>query len=149
MSCKRARRYTLSDLPFLLSFARHSLVILCSSQWWHQCSQESLPVELVISYKPTQGFGEGDLGATSVPEWAKMIVQAVKWLWEIVNELDDEERRRFLKFFTGSDRAPIGGLGNLRSASSQLTAWPALDKTEPGWTMPHRQQPLHQMMKSG
>ena len=44
-------------------------------------------------------------------------VQAVKWLWEIVNELDDEEPRRFLKFFTGSDRAPIGGLGNLRWGS--------------------------------
>ena len=43
-----------------------------------------------------------------------MLAQSVKWLWEIVNELDDEERRRFLKFFTGSDRAPIGGLGNLR-----------------------------------
>ena len=43
----------------------------------------------------------------------------MKWLWEIVNELDDEERRRFLKFFTGSDRAPIGGLGNLRSAPNQ------------------------------
>ncbi|EIE25572.1 HECT-domain-containing protein [Coccomyxa subellipsoidea C-169] len=40
--------------------------------------------------------------------------RAVKWLWEIVGELDDEEKRRFLKFFTGSDRAPIGGLGNLR-----------------------------------
>lgn len=25
-----------------------------------------------------------------------------------------EEKRHFLKFFTGSDRAPIGGLGNLR-----------------------------------
>lgn len=52
-------------------------------------------------------------------------MQAVIWLWEIVNELDDEERRRFLKFFTGSDRAPIGGLGNLRSAfatSEQITA---------------------------
>ena len=51
-----------------------------------------------------------------------MGVQAVKWLWEIVNELDDEERRRFLKFFTGSDRAPIGGLGNLRSGSNYFGA---------------------------
>ena len=42
--------------------------------------------------------------------------QAVKWLWETVGEFDDEERRRFLKFFTGSDRAPIGGLSNLRWA---------------------------------
>ena len=40
--------------------------------------------------------------------------QAVKWLWDIVSEFDDNERRHFLKFFTGSDRAPIGGLGNLR-----------------------------------
>ena len=40
--------------------------------------------------------------------------QAVQWLWAIVQELDGEEARRFLKFFTGSDRAPIGGLGNLR-----------------------------------
>lgn len=42
------------------------------------------------------------------------MLQAVKWLWEIVQEMDDEEQRRFLKFFTGSDRSPIGGLGNLR-----------------------------------
>lgn len=41
--------------------------------------------------------------------------RVVKWLWEVVREvMDDEEKRRFLKFFTGSDRAPIGGLGNLR-----------------------------------
>jgi hypothetical protein len=44
----------------------------------------------------------------------------VKWLWEVVGEFDDEERRRFLKFFTGSDRAPIGGLGNLRCARTRL-----------------------------
>eukprot|EP00884_Botryococcus_braunii_P023346 jgi/Botrbrau1/9696/Bobra.0201s0026.1 len=40
--------------------------------------------------------------------------QPVMWLWSIVNELTGEEQRRFLKFFTGSDRAPIGGLANLR-----------------------------------
>lgn len=44
-----------------------------------------------------------------------LFMQVVKWLWEVVREvMDDEEKRRFLKFFTGSDRAPIGGLGNLR-----------------------------------
>ena len=40
--------------------------------------------------------------------------QVVKWLWDIVRELHPDDQRRFLKFFTGSDRAPIGGLGNLR-----------------------------------
>ena len=43
------------------------------------------------------------------------VVQVVKWLWEVVHEaMDDAEKRRVLKFFTGRDRAPIGGLGNLR-----------------------------------
>ena len=41
-------------------------------------------------------------------------LQVVKWLWDIVRELHPDDQRRFLKFFTGSDRAPIGGLGNLR-----------------------------------
>ena len=40
--------------------------------------------------------------------------QVVKWLWDIVRELHADDQRRFLKFFTGSDRAPIGGLSNLR-----------------------------------
>ena len=41
--------------------------------------------------------------------------QAVVWLWEVVGELAPDEARRFLKFFTGSDRSPIGGLGALRA----------------------------------
>jgi hypothetical protein len=41
--------------------------------------------------------------------------RVVQWLWEVVTQdLDPDERRLFLKFFTGSDRSPIGGLGNLR-----------------------------------
>lgn len=42
------------------------------------------------------------------------VVQVVQWLWQVITEFDGEERKLFLKFFTGSDRAPIGGLGNLR-----------------------------------
>lgn len=39
----------------------------------------------------------------------------VQWLWAAVkHELSLEEKKKFLKFFTGSDRAPIGGLGTLR-----------------------------------
>lgn len=40
--------------------------------------------------------------------------RVVQWLWQVVNEFDAEDKKLFLKFFTGSDRAPIGGLGNLR-----------------------------------
>ena len=38
----------------------------------------------------------------------------VQWLWQVITEFQHEERKLFLKFFTGSDRAPIGGLSNLR-----------------------------------
>ena len=41
--------------------------------------------------------------------------RVVQWLWQVIGELDGEERKLLLKFFTGSDRAPIGGLGNLRA----------------------------------
>lgn len=38
-----------------------------------------------------------------------------KWLWEVVHEdFDDEQRRKFLAFVTGSDRAPINGLGTVK-----------------------------------
>lgn len=40
--------------------------------------------------------------------------QVVAWLWETVAALEPEEQRKFLKFVSGSDRAPIGGLANLR-----------------------------------
>jgi ubiquitin-protein ligase E3 A len=40
--------------------------------------------------------------------------RVVQWLWQVVAELGGEEKKLFLKFFTGSDRAPIGGLANLR-----------------------------------
>lgn len=40
--------------------------------------------------------------------------RVVQWLWQVVAGLTAEEKKMFLKFFTGTDRAPIGGLANLR-----------------------------------
>jgi ubiquitin-protein ligase E3 A len=40
--------------------------------------------------------------------------QIVKWLFEVLDDFDLEERKKFLKFFSGSDRAPVGGLGSLK-----------------------------------
>lgn len=39
--------------------------------------------------------------------------QAVKWFWEIVGGMSLEQKRQFLSFTTGSDRAPVGGLASL------------------------------------
>ena len=41
----------------------------------------------------------------------------MKWFWEIVlDEWDDEMRRKLLTFSTGSDRVPINGLKYLKFA---------------------------------
>lgn len=39
--------------------------------------------------------------------------QNVKWFWEVIHELDEDLKRKFLKFTTGSDRSPLRGLGEL------------------------------------
>lgn len=39
----------------------------------------------------------------------------MKWFWEIVlDEWDDEKRRKLLTFTTGSDRAPVNGLKSMK-----------------------------------
>jgi ubiquitin-protein ligase E3 A len=40
--------------------------------------------------------------------------RVVRWLWQVIGRLNNDEKKSFLKFVTGSDRAPIGGLANLR-----------------------------------
>jgi len=39
--------------------------------------------------------------------------QFVKWFFEVLNEMSEEQQRVFLSFATGSDRSPVGGLGKL------------------------------------
>ena len=40
--------------------------------------------------------------------------RAIKWFWEIFDEMPDQEKVKFLKFSTGTDRAPLGGLGSIK-----------------------------------
>lgn len=37
----------------------------------------------------------------------------VRWFWEVLHGLSLEQKRTFLQFTTGSDRAPVGGLAKL------------------------------------
>lgn len=37
----------------------------------------------------------------------------IKWFWEIVHALPQEEKKKFLMFTTGSDRSPLRGLSQL------------------------------------
>lgn len=41
----------------------------------------------------------------------------IKWFWEIIlEEWDDDKRRRILLFSTGTDRAPVNGLSKMKFA---------------------------------
>lgn len=37
----------------------------------------------------------------------------IKWFWEILLEMDEEQKKKFLTFCTGCHRAPILGLSTL------------------------------------
>lgn len=37
----------------------------------------------------------------------------ILWFWEILHELPDENKKKFLLFTTGSDRSPLRGLSQL------------------------------------
>ena len=39
--------------------------------------------------------------------------ETIKYFWEIVLKFNEEEKKKFLSFVTGCDRAPIDGLGSL------------------------------------
>uniref|UniRef100_A0A7N5ZUP4 Ubiquitin-protein ligase E3A n=1 Tax=Anabas testudineus TaxID=64144 RepID=A0A7N5ZUP4_ANATE len=40
--------------------------------------------------------------------------QIIKDFWETIHSFGDEQKRLFLQFTTGTDRAPVGGLGKLK-----------------------------------
>lgn len=40
--------------------------------------------------------------------------QTVKDFWTVVHDMSDEDKRKLLQFTTGTDRAPVGGLSQLR-----------------------------------
>jgi hypothetical protein len=37
----------------------------------------------------------------------------VRWFWEVLQAFSLDQKRAFLRFTTGSDRAPVGGLAKL------------------------------------
>ncbi|CBY15525.1 unnamed protein product [Oikopleura dioica] len=40
---------------------------------------------------------------------------SIKLFWSVFNEMDDAEKRKFLEFYTGSDKVPVGGLARLKT----------------------------------
>lgn len=45
--------------------------------------------------------------------------RAVRWFWNVVHSLSVDDKRRFLRFVTGTDRVPIRGLRDVRLVISR------------------------------
>lgn len=71
-------------------------------------------LELLISGYHHLDFHELQT-STSYVGWSSSTgdVECIKWFWEVVNEMDSNQKQRLLKFFSGSSRAPIEGLSKL------------------------------------
>ena len=66
----------------------------------------------LICGSPVLDFKE--LESTTVYDGYEKDSLVIKYFWEIVHEMSDEEKKQLLVFTTGSDRVPIGGLSKLQ-----------------------------------
>ena len=69
-------------------------------------------LELLVLGSQTLDFNELEKVTRFVDGYTKDH-KIAKWLWEILHEFDHEQKKRFLAFTTGSDRAPVQGLGSM------------------------------------
>lgn len=71
------------------------------------------PEELEELVCGSQELNFEELKETSFYEGYTEESPIIVWFWEILLDLSHENKIKFLQFSTGSDRSPIGGLGNL------------------------------------
>ena len=71
------------------------------------------PQELELIICGTQNLNFKELqNAVRYEDYEKNSI-TIQYLWEILLEFSEEEKKKFLSFVTGCDRAPIDGLGSL------------------------------------
>ena len=70
-------------------------------------------VELLICGEPTLNFEDLQKVALYDNGYSDSDPTIVNF-WEVLHSLDMEDKKKFLAFSTGSDRAPIGGLKAMR-----------------------------------
>ena len=72
-----------------------------------------LELELLLTGYPHLDMCELQKGTQYVGWNDETTTDCIKWFWEIINEFSLQEKQKFLKFFSGSEKAPIEGLGKL------------------------------------
>ena len=84
---------------------------VCSGQAFAMLQPEEL--ENLICGSKKLDFGELEKVTIYQDGFTKDSLQ-IQWLWEVLHTFDETQKKKFLSFCTGCDRAPVGGLGNMR-----------------------------------
>ena len=71
------------------------------------------PEELELIICGTQNLDFNELKRVCKYEEYTKDSETIKQFWEVLLEFNEEEKKKFLSFVTGCDRAPIDGLGSL------------------------------------
>ena len=71
------------------------------------------PEELELIICGTQFLDFNELKKACQYEEYNKDSESIKYFWEILLDFNEEEKKKFLSFVTGCDRAPIDGLGSL------------------------------------
>lgn len=79
---------------------------------------ESWELELLICGNPTLDFAELEKG-TVYDDGYNRTNRVIEDFWAVLHSFDEDHKKRFLKFLTGSDRSPIDGLSKLRVVISK------------------------------
>jgi hypothetical protein len=79
---------------------------------------EAKELELLVCGSNTLNFEELRMGTKYDDGYDENSI-AIHNLWKILLEFDEEEKRQFLKFLSGSDRSPIDGLRKLEMVVSK------------------------------
>ena len=72
------------------------------------------PEELELIICGTQYLDFYELKRACIYEDLDPKSETIKYFWEILLDFNQEEKKKFLSFVTGCDRAPIDGLGSLK-----------------------------------
>jgi len=99
-----------SSVDRLFSAFKKGFYKLYSGEMTTNCDPEEL--QLLICGSPQLDFHELEK-VTKYDGGYKKNSPTVINFWSVVHELDIEQKKRLLFFATGSDRAPVGGLGNM------------------------------------
>ena len=85
-------------------------------------SLNSYELELLICGRPFIDVNDWKQNSIYKGKFTKSST-CVKWFWEEIFKLDQENLRRFLQFSTGSSRVPINGFQNLESNRGEIAKY--------------------------